>query len=61
MRRLKHQNIVNLHGVYETSNSIYLSMDYVDGYTLDAFLRKYKITTIDQRKKIMKGLISGLK
>ena len=61
MRRLKHQNIVTLNGVYETKNSIYLSMDYVDGCTLDAFLRKYKVTTIEQRRKIMKGLISGLK
>ena len=61
MRKLKHQNIVTLHGVYETKNSIYLSMDYVDGCTLDAFLRKYKVTTIEQRRKIMKGLISGLK
>ena len=61
MRRLKHPNIVTLHGVYETKNSIYLSMDYVDGYTLDAFLRKYKVTTIEQRRKIMKALVSGLK
>ena len=60
MRRLKHPNIVSLHGVYETKNSVYLSMDYVDGYTLDAFLRKYKVTTIEQRRKIMKGLIGAL-
>ena len=36
-------------------------MDFVDGYTLDAFLRKYKVTTIEQRRKIMKGLISALR
>ena len=61
MRKLKNQNIVNLHGVYETKNSIYLSMEYVDGYTLDAFLRRNKVTTIDQRRKIMKGLLNALK
>lgn len=61
MRRFKHPNIINLHGVYETKNSLYLSMEYVEGFTLDTFMRKHKNITVEQRRKIMKGLLNGLK
>lgn len=61
MRRIKNPNIVSLNGVYETKNSLYLSMDYVEGLTLENFLKKHKEPTIDQRRKIMKGLLNGLK
>lgn len=61
MRKLKNPNIVSLHGVYETKNSLYLSMEYAEGMTLDSFFRKNKETSLDQRRKIMRGLLNGLK
>jgi len=36
-------------------------MEYVEGCTLDIFLRRNRVTTIDQRRKIMKGLLNALK
>jgi serine/threonine protein kinase len=61
MRRVKNSNVVSLHGVYETKNSVYLSMEYADGNTLEAFMRKNKFISIEQRRKIMKGLLTGLR
>ena len=61
MRTLKNSNIAELYGVYETENSLYLSMEEVQGITLDTFLKRNKQTTISQRRKIMKGLLNGLK
>lgn len=61
MRRIKNPNCVSLHGVYETKNSLYLSMEYIEGCTLDAFFKRNKYVTIEQRRKILKGLLMGLK
>jgi serine/threonine protein kinase len=61
MRRIKHPNLVSLHGVYETKNSLYLSMEYVEGHSLDFFLRKNRNPIKEQRHKLLKGLLSGLK
>ena len=34
MRTIQSTNLVSLYGVYETDNSIYLSMEYVEGTNL---------------------------
>ena len=41
MRRVNSQSVVKLFGVYETRNSLYLSMEYLQGMTLEAYLRKH--------------------
>jgi len=61
MRRIKHPNLVTLYGVYETKNSLYLSMEYIQGHSLDSFLRKNTSPTTEQRHKLLKGLLNGLK
>ena len=61
MRRLNNPNITKLYGVYETKNSLYLSTEFAEGCTLETFLRKNKECTTDQRKRIMKGLLNGLR
>lgn len=61
MRKLKHPNLVTFHGAYETKNSLYLSMEYAKGITLESFLRKKMEITVSQRRLILKGLLMGLK
>ena len=61
MKRTNHPNIVSLHGVYETKNSLYLSMENIEGSSLDSFLKKNQNLTSEKRHKLLKGLLNGLK
>lgn len=36
-------------------------MEYIEGCTLDVFFKRNKYVTIEQRRKILKGLLMGLK
>ena len=40
LRRLNHQNIVKLYQVFETENSLYMVMEFVEGITLEDILSK---------------------
>ena len=60
MRMLNSTNIARLYGVFETKNSLYLSMEYIEGETLEAYLKKNKTLTLMHRKKILKTLLSAL-
>lgn len=60
MRMINSQHIVKLHGVYETKNSLYLSMEYLEGMTLELYLRKNKTPSQEQRRKILKALLTAL-
>lgn len=46
MRALNSQYAVKLRGVYETDNSLYLSMDYIEGVSLDTFIKKNRLISI---------------
>lgn len=39
MRRLSHRNIMKLEGVYETENSIYVILEYLEGAQLNDLLK----------------------
>lgn len=39
MRRLNHPNVMHLEGVYETDNSIYVILEYLQGQQLNELLR----------------------
>lgn len=51
MEALDHQNIVQLYETYETTDSLYLVMEYVEGYNLDEFLQRRggKLSEIEAR------------
>lgn len=60
MRALDHPNIMKLHEVFETDNSLYFILDLLEGGQLyDKIKMKYNFSP-DEIKNIMKGLVSGL-
>ncbi len=61
MRMLTSNNLVQLYGVYETDNSIYLSMEFAEGITLDSYLRHNREIALEARRAIMRGLLRGVR
>ena len=60
MRELDHKNIMKLHEVFETDNSIYFILDLLEGGQLyDKIKLKYKFSQ-EETRMIMKGLIEGI-
>jgi serine/threonine protein kinase len=39
MRRINHPNLMRLEGVYETENSIYVILEYLEGMQLNEMLK----------------------
>lgn len=60
MRRIDSTNIVKLYGVYSSTNSLYLSIEYLPGTTLDIYLKKNPTPSIQERKIILKSLLVGI-
>lgn len=60
MTQTKHPNVIQLHGVYETDNSTYIVMEYLE-LSLFAWLQKYNFPNSDQTKRIIVQLLRGLK
>ncbi|KAL4468378.1 hypothetical protein ABPG72_012272 [Tetrahymena utriculariae] len=60
MRALNHKNIIRLHEVFETENSLYMILDLLEGGQLyDKIKAKYRFT-VEESKYIMKGLLEGI-
>jgi non-specific serine/threonine protein kinase len=60
MRLANSQHVAQLYGVYETKNSLYLSMEYLEGITLDLYLRRNKNPSAEERKKMLRALLTAL-
>ena len=43
MKKLDHENIIKLHESLQSSNNVYLVMDYINGGSLSDFLNEYKL------------------
>lgn len=57
MRKLNHPNIIHLHEVHETDNTIYMIMDYLEGgQLLDLFKYNRKIPEGEIIKNLVKIL-----
>ena len=51
MRRLNHSNVSKLEGVYETENSIYVILEYLEGKQLNEIL-KVLLSTLRAKRKL---------
>lgn len=60
MRKLNHKNLMKLYGVYESQNSIYVSVELLEGGQLyDKIKNKHKFSSTEV-KLVMKGILEGL-
>lgn len=67
MRRLNHSNIMRLEGVYETENSIYIILEYLEGLQLNELLKVVYLViqsgtkiSHEDAKEIIKNILRGL-
>ena len=60
MQLFKHKNLIELHEVYESENSIYLLLELLEGGQLYSQLGKGSRIQPQDVKIIMKGLLEGL-
>jgi len=58
LRRLNHGNIVKLHYTFEDTNHLYIVLEYIDGKTLAAFLKKPLAE--EQLKSISRQLLAAV-
>jgi serine/threonine protein kinase len=60
MRQFAHKNLMLLYEVYESQNSIYISVELLEGGQLyDKIKSKHKFTP-KEIKMVMKGILEGL-
>ena len=43
MKKLDHENIIKLHESLQSTNNVYLVMDYINGGSLSNYLNEYKL------------------
>ena len=61
LRKFSNPHIMKLFGVYETGNSLYMVLEYVDGMTLENYLKiNQGKMNYEQRRLIMKMLLKAL-
>jgi serine/threonine protein kinase len=61
-QRIAHPNIVNVHDFDRDGDTVYMTMEYMEGQSLDKLIRQYKSTGIpeDEAWHILKGMCAAL-
>lgn len=59
MTEVRHPKIIHLHGVFESDNSTYIIMDFLE-LSLLSWLQKHPFPTPEEAKKIIFQLLQGL-
>ncbi len=60
MRSLNHPNLIKLHEVYETENSLYMVMELLNGGNLVDYLKIHGKQTEKSANIFMKALLKGI-
>lgn len=58
--KLRHPNIIGVHGIIEHAGEIYLVFDYIDGKSLAAMLKERKRFPLKDCKDILKGVCEAV-
>ncbi|CAN6314247.1 unnamed protein product [Urochloa humidicola] len=61
LKSIDHPNILRLLDTIDTTNMMYLVLEYCDGGDLDAYLQKHGRLPVDTAKDLMRQLAEGLK
>jgi calcium-dependent protein kinase len=59
-KMFNHPNLMKLEGVYESENSIYFALEYVEGNPICGRFNNLSKYSVNERKFIMKGILRGL-
>lgn len=59
MTEVRHKNLINFQGVYESDNSTYIIMEFLE-VSLFAWLQRFGFPSIDTTKRILSQLLKGL-
>jgi calcium/calmodulin-dependent protein kinase I len=59
MRNLKHENLMNLYGVYETKNSIYMIIELLGSSLYDQVKALHNFD-LGESRKAMRSILKGL-
>lgn len=59
-KMFNHPNLMKMEGVYESDNSIYFILDYVEGHPICNRIKNLLKYTESERRIIMKGILRGL-
>lgn len=57
---MRHKNILKIHSVYESSSTIYILTEHLEGGTLFERINELKGLKLPQIKKTMKDIIEGI-
>ena len=60
LKSMRHDNVVKLRELYETSNSVYFVMELMEGGELSKRLRKKKPISLEGVQNVMRGILKGL-
>lgn len=60
LRRVNQPNIMKMYGVYESDNSIYMTLELLEGGQLFSKIQSKHVFSPEEVKQIMRGLILGL-
>lgn len=60
MRSLNHPNLIKLHEVYETENSLYMVMELLNGGNLVDYLKTHGKQTEKSAGIFLKALLKGI-
>ena len=61
MKILDNKHLIKMHEMFESKHSIYLIIDYIEGQTLSEILKQRKKLKEIDVKRILKGLLDGIK
>ena len=60
MRSFDHPSLMKLEGVYETENSLYLCVEYLQGGILYDKIKKRHKFTAEELKCVMRSILEGV-
>ena len=60
LAQFQHPNIVRVHDFFHGNSTAYIVMEYVEGETLSAYLKRKGILTEDELKAILHPILDGL-
>ena len=60
LEKFNHKNIVSVHRFFQAHDTAYIVMEFIDGETLSALLKREKTLSYNKLQSIVKPVMSGV-